>query len=111
MNHDYLRLYDGDSNSSPMLGQYSGNSIPQSHISSSNKLFIHFQSNEIGPPGYYGTGAGFKLEYHPSSKIFKNFFFSKNVLNFCRLMILESSATQATFLIKFVIQLVYICFE
>ena len=64
--YDYLRLYDGDSNGSPMLGQYSGTSIPPSHISSSNKIFIHFQSDGDT------TRTGFKLEYHPSGKTYCN---------------------------------------
>ena len=63
---DSLTLYDGDSNSSLMLGKYCGDSNPPSHISSSNNIFIHFQSNGIYL-GYAGTG--FKLKYHLSGKI------------------------------------------
>ena len=60
---DSLTIYDGDSNTSPMLGiQYCGDSLPPLQISSSNFLFIHFQSN------YRYTGTGFKLQYNPTSK-------------------------------------------
>ena len=62
--YDSLTLFDGDSNGSPILGKYCGTSIPPNHISSSNKIFIHFETNgEIRKPG-------FKLEYHPFSKTY-----------------------------------------
>ena len=54
-------IYDGGSNTSPMLGiPYCGKSLPPSQISSSNQLFIHFHSDE------FNTGTGFKLEYNAS---------------------------------------------
>ena len=60
---DPLTIYDGGSDTSPMLGNpYCGNSLPPSQISSSNHLFIHFQSNS------YATNTGFKLEYGATSK-------------------------------------------
>ena len=60
---DRLRIFDGDSNTSPMLGNpYCGDSLPPSQISSSNQLFFHFYSNG------YGTSTGFKLEYNAKSK-------------------------------------------
>ena len=54
---DSLTLYDGDSNSAPMIGEYCGNSIPNNQISSSNSVLIHFESD-----GYF-TRSGFHLEY------------------------------------------------
>ena len=64
---DSLRVYDGDSNTSPMLGNpYCGDSLPPSQTSSSNHLFLHFHSDSSG------TGTGFKLEYSATSKnVFK----------------------------------------
>ena len=60
---DLLTVYDGDSNTSPMLGNpYCGDSLPPSQISSSNQIFIHFYSNHLY------TGTGFKLEYNATSK-------------------------------------------
>ena len=59
---DSLRIYDGDSNTSPMLGSYVGDSMPPSQISSSNQLFFHFHSDSEG------TATGFKLEYNVTSK-------------------------------------------
>ena len=59
--YDSLTVYDGDSNGSPMLGKYCGTSIPPSHISSNNNIFIHFDTDG------YQTKTGFKLEYHPSN--------------------------------------------
>ena len=46
---DSLTIYDGGSNTSPMLGNpYCGDSLPPSQISSSNQLFFHFHSDGIG---------------------------------------------------------------
>ena len=60
---DWLTIFDGGSNTSPMLGNpYCGDSLPPSQISSSNQLFIRFYS------GYSYTGTGFKLEYKAESK-------------------------------------------
>ena len=59
---DSLRIYDGVSSTSPMLGRYCGDSLPPSQISSSNHLFIYFYSDNSG------SGTGFKLEYNATSK-------------------------------------------
>ena len=59
---DSLRIYDGVSSTSPMLGRYCGDSLPPSQISSSNQLFLHFQSSSTY------TATGFKLEYNATSK-------------------------------------------
>ena len=60
---DSLKIYDGDSNTSPMLGNpYCGDSLPPSQTSSSNRLFFHFYSDHAN------TGTGFKLEYTATSK-------------------------------------------
>ena len=45
--YDYVHIYDGDGSSSNLLGQFSGNSIPENIISSSNKMFISFTSDEF----------------------------------------------------------------
>ena len=68
---DSLRIYDGVSSTSPMLGRYcgsfedtpyGGDSLPPIQISSSNHLFIYFYSDN------HGSGTGFKLEYNATSK-------------------------------------------
>ena len=60
---DSLKIYGGDSNTSPMLGNpYCGDSLPPSQTSSNNQLFFHFYSD------YAYTGTGFKLEYIATSK-------------------------------------------
>ena len=42
-----MTIYDGGSNTSPMLGNpYCGDSLPPSQISFSNHLFIHFHSDD-----------------------------------------------------------------
>ena len=60
--HDSLTIYDGGSITSPMMGKYCGDSIPPSHISSSNDVLIHFQSDSSS------TKAGFQMEYQPIGK-------------------------------------------
>ena len=58
---DSLTLYDGDSNSAPIIGEYCGNSIPNNQISSTNSVLIHFESD------VYVTEPGFQIEYHQYS--------------------------------------------
>jgi hypothetical protein len=44
-----LTIFDGGSNTSPILGNpYHGDILPTSQISSSNQLFFHFHSDGIG---------------------------------------------------------------
>ena len=63
---DYLSIYDGNSNGAPVLGKYCGDFIPTSHISSSNELFILFETdNDI-------ISVGFAIEYGTTSKFFCN---------------------------------------
>ena len=60
--YDYLTIYDGGSSTSPMMGKYCDNSIPPSHVSSSNEVLIEFQSDG------YATYGGFQMEYNPTGK-------------------------------------------
>ena len=60
--YDSLTIYDGGSSTSPMMGKYCGDSIPPSHVSSSNEVLIQFQSDG----GL--TETGFKMEYTPKGK-------------------------------------------
>ena len=55
---DSLTLYDGDSNSAPIIGEYCGNFIPNNQISSTNSVLINFESG-----GYPGYSPGFFLQY------------------------------------------------
>ena len=59
---DSLTIYDGGSSTSPMMGKYCGNSIPPSHVSSSNEVLIKFQSDG------WTTYGGFQMEYNPTGK-------------------------------------------
>ena len=56
---DSLTIYDGASSTSSIIYYGCGDSIPQSHVSSSNEVLIHFQSD------YSATYTGFKMEYNP----------------------------------------------
>ena len=47
-----------------MMGKYCGDSIPPSHVSSSNKVLIKFQSDGSV------TEAGFQMEYNPIGESF-----------------------------------------
>ena len=57
---DSLTIYDVGS--STVMGKYCGDSLPPSHVSSSNEILILFESDS------YSTEAGFKMEYSPSGK-------------------------------------------
>ena len=54
-----MTIYDGSSSTSSMMGKYCGDSIPPSHVSSSNEILVHFQSDEEI------TYTGFKMKYNP----------------------------------------------
>ena len=55
-----MTIYDGGSSTSSMMGKYCGDSIPPSHVSSSNEVLIQFKSDGSE------TRAGFIMEYHPT---------------------------------------------
>ena len=55
-----MTVYDGGSRTSPMVGKHCGDSIPPSHVSLTNKILIHFQSDGSA------TYDGFQMEYNPS---------------------------------------------
>ena len=42
---DYVSVYDGDSTSVPLIGQFSGSSLPAPITSSSTKLYVRFTSD------------------------------------------------------------------
>lgn len=42
---DFLRVYDGGSSSSPLIGRFSGSSLPAPITSSSGNLYVRFTSN------------------------------------------------------------------
>ena len=42
---DYLTIYDGGSSSAPLIGRFSGSSLPSPIVSSSNKLYLQFTSD------------------------------------------------------------------
>ena len=45
--------------------RYCGDSIPPSHVLSSNEVLIHFQSDSSTP----SSGTGFQMEYNPTGKL------------------------------------------
>ncbi len=55
---DYLRIYDGETTSAPMLGEYTGTTLPDQHTSTGNKLLITLETDGSG------TAPGFKAEFY-----------------------------------------------
>jgi len=55
---DYLKVYDGEAVDDDLLGEFSGDELPEDITSSGNKMLVTFSST--------GTGAGFKIEYSPT---------------------------------------------
>ena len=43
--NDYLAIYDGGSPSAPLIGRFSGHSLPSPIATSSNKLYLQFTSD------------------------------------------------------------------
>ncbi|KAJ7362158.1 hypothetical protein OS493_013250, partial [Desmophyllum pertusum] len=44
-NYDYVYVYDGGSLSSPLIGRFSGSSLPAPITTSSNNLYVRFTSD------------------------------------------------------------------
>lgn len=65
---DYVTVYDGDSTSSPVIGRFSGSSLPASIKSSSNRLYVRFYSDGSvqyrGFVAHYQGIAGIKVKCH-----------------------------------------------
>ena len=59
---DSLTIYDGGSNTSPLLGEFCGDDVPPAQISSGNQIYLHFETND------WDSSSGFRLEYAPHSK-------------------------------------------
>ena len=55
---DYVSVYDGDSISAPLIGQFSGRSLPEPITSSSTKLYVRFTSD--GSSEYTGFNARYR---------------------------------------------------
>jgi len=60
-NYDYVRVYDGPSTSAPLLGSYTGTSLPGAITSSGGSILVHFTSD------YSVTAAGWTAEYTSGS--------------------------------------------
>lgn len=54
--NDYVRIYDGATENDPLLGEFSGNTLPGDITSTSNVVLVTFSS--------VGTGEGFLIEYN-----------------------------------------------
>ena len=54
---DFLYVYDGGSSSSPLIGKFSGTTLPSPITSSSNKLLVRFTSDSSE------TARGFRASY------------------------------------------------
>jgi len=55
---DYLRIYDGGDASAPLIGEYTGNTLPDLHTSTGNQLFITLSTDGSG------EASGFKAEFY-----------------------------------------------
>ena len=55
---DFVSVYDGDSISAPLIGQFSGRSLPAPITSSSTKLYVRFTSD--GSWQYRGFAARYR---------------------------------------------------
>ena len=55
---DYVSVYDGDSTSAPLIGQFSESSLPAPITSSSTKLYVRFTSD--GSSQYTGFAARYR---------------------------------------------------
>lgn len=63
---DTLYVYDGMDATAPLLGSFSGSSLPVSVTSTSNYLYVNFVSNETT------SGSGFQAEYTSTFPVYCN---------------------------------------
>ena len=55
-NYDFLKIYDGTSSADPLLGSYSGSSVPGPFTSSGSSLFLTFTADQyVHGNGFHGT--------------------------------------------------------
>jgi hypothetical protein len=59
---DYLRIYDGDSETSPLLAEYTAEDQPQTIVATGSKVFIRFTTSPTSE-----TAKGFLLNYKTNS--------------------------------------------
>ena len=57
---DYVSVYDGDGISAPLIGQFSGSSLPAPITSSSTKLYVRFTSDGSSSSQYRGFAARYR---------------------------------------------------
>ncbi|MDD3876033.1 MAG: C10 family peptidase [Bacteroidales bacterium] len=56
---DFVRVYGGQDDTAPLLGEFSGNTLPQDITFNGQKLFVTFTSNDsIGGSGFSATYTG-----------------------------------------------------
>ena len=72
---DRVSVYDGDSTSSPLIGQFSGSSLPTPITSSSNELYVRFTTDgSVVNSGFVASYQGIFFKCHLLNGPF-NFFF------------------------------------
>ena len=67
---DSVFIYDGNNSQSPLIGAYSGNSLPAAVSSSGGQMFIQFQTNAQNVAG--GWSAHYMAEFCDGLKVFSN---------------------------------------
>ncbi|MGI6719244.1 MAG: C10 family peptidase [Bacteroidales bacterium] len=54
-NNDFIKLYDGKDENAPLVGTYSGTTLPEDFTSTGNQLYVTFEAT--------GSNPGFEFEY------------------------------------------------
>lgn len=75
--YDYVKVYDGPSSSSTLIGKYDGDSLPASIISSSHELFVTFTSDGSV------TKSGFLANYHSKYCFDEKYFLESRPSKIC----------------------------
>ena len=63
--YDYVRVYDGDSDAAPLLGQFTGTSLPSAVTSSGGSMYVRFTSDNTVQ--YDGWGASYTSTTTPTA--------------------------------------------
>lgn len=59
--YDYLRFYDGSTGNAPLLGTFSGSTLPGSFTTTGGQLFVKWTSDQLV------TGSGFEVHWNAQS--------------------------------------------
>ncbi len=109
---DFLRIYDGPNTDSPMIGEFSGNDLPETIISENNQVLVTFTTNSsVTANGWLLTYKAYKPTWCSGMQTFtepsgtfddgsSNFYYNNNTA--CMFRITPEYAANATLYFNYI---------